>query len=275
MTFAKMYLQMLDGTLRTHACWEAMVTFQQFLILGYPNGIVDMNAEAISIRTGIPVDIIKAGIVALEAPDPGSRTPTCEGRRITRLDDHRDWGWRITNFVLYRDMQNEEARQLYKNKWARDKYAETNQGAPAAVGTNRDQSGQPSPVGTDHDKSGHSKSESERKKGQEHSLSGKPDRAAFPGQTKEVFAYWQKMFNHPKSILDDKRAKLITERLKEGHSVPQLKTAITGCSRSKWHMGANDRNKKYYGIHIIFSSAAKVDEFCQIVTDPPPPMAYL
>src|SRR5450755_927502 len=117
--FSKLFDSMYDGTLRTRAPWQALVTFQQMLILCDPTGVCDMAAEAIAIRTGIPLEIIEAGISALEAPDPDSRLPNEEGRRIVRLDDHRSWGWQITNFTHYRDLQSNEERREYQRDWQR------------------------------------------------------------------------------------------------------------------------------------------------------------
>lgn len=123
--YTKVFQQIYDGTLASHGPWEAMVTFQQMLILSDSEGIVDMIPEAIARRSTIPVEIIRKGIAALEQPDPASRRGESDGRRIIRLDDHRDWGWQITNFVHYRDIQSNEDRREYfrnyKRKYRKDK----------------------------------------------------------------------------------------------------------------------------------------------------------
>jgi hypothetical protein len=76
-----------------------------------------MTADAISRRTTIPLDIIEAGLRHLELPDPGSRTPDEEGRRIVRLREHTDWGWRIVNYLKYRELQREEGRTAYHRQY--------------------------------------------------------------------------------------------------------------------------------------------------------------
>ena len=73
---------MYDGTL--YGNWKALVTLQQMIILCDMDGFVDMTPQAIAARTGIPLEIIRTGITALEEPDPYSRTPDLEGRRIER-----------------------------------------------------------------------------------------------------------------------------------------------------------------------------------------------
>lgn len=90
---------MYDGTLARD--WRALVTMQQLVILCDEDGVVDMTHDAIARRTGIPIDVIRAGIEFLESPDPESRSPAHGGRRIVRLDEHRDWGWRLVNYEKY------------------------------------------------------------------------------------------------------------------------------------------------------------------------------
>jgi hypothetical protein len=107
--FGRIFSQIFDGTLHEH--WEALVTFQQMLILTRNDGVVDMTPKAIANRTGIPLAIIVKGIAVLEAPDPDSRTRDEEGRRIVRVDDGRTWGWRIVNHAKYAAIRSEEGRR--------------------------------------------------------------------------------------------------------------------------------------------------------------------
>lgn len=125
--YAKIFTQMYDGTLCTQGPWQALVTFQQLLVLADPDGNVDMTPEAISRRTTIPLDIIQAGLGRLIEPDLGSRTPTEEGRRIVLLSEHRTWGWRIVNYKHYRDMKREEDRRAYHREYWHKRKAKTQQ----------------------------------------------------------------------------------------------------------------------------------------------------
>jgi hypothetical protein len=121
--YAKIFDSMYSGTLATHGPWQALVTFQQLLVLADPEGIVDMTPEAIARRTTIPLEIIAAGIAALEQPDPESRSPAEEGRRIVRVSDSRSWGWRIVNFLQYRALRDENSRRDYMRQYQRDRRA--------------------------------------------------------------------------------------------------------------------------------------------------------
>ena len=124
--YAKIFSQIYDGTLCTSGPWEALVTFQQLLILADQDGSVDMTASAISRRTTIPLDIINRGIDALMQEDPESRTPTEGGRRIALLSDGRVWGWRIVNYKHYRQLKREEDRREYhRDYWSKRKAEST------------------------------------------------------------------------------------------------------------------------------------------------------
>lgn len=119
--FGKVFASMYDGTLATRGPWQALVTFQQFIVLADRAGIVDMTADAIARRTTIPIDIIKIGIAALEQPDSESRSPDLEGRRIVRLSDTRDWGWQIVNHDKYRAMRSQDERREYMANLMRER----------------------------------------------------------------------------------------------------------------------------------------------------------
>jgi hypothetical protein len=101
--------------------WEALVTFQQMIVLADVEGVVDMTPDAISRETTIPIEIIKKGIEALEKPDPESRSPEEEGRRIVRLRETSTWGWRLVNYQYYRNLKREEDRREYHRQYYHDK----------------------------------------------------------------------------------------------------------------------------------------------------------
>jgi hypothetical protein len=108
--FAKIFTQIFDSSIADD--WQVRVVFQDMLVLADKNGIIDMTPEAIARRTNIPLDIIQAAIPKLEREDNASRTPDHGGRRIMRLDAHRDWGWRIVNFVKYRESATKEMLRM-------------------------------------------------------------------------------------------------------------------------------------------------------------------
>src|SRR3990167_4534306 len=119
--FGKVFSSMYDGTLATRGPWQALVTFQQFIVLADRHGVVDMTAEAIARRTTIPLEIINIGITALEQPDSESRSPELDGRRIARLSPDRPWGWQIVNYDKYRRIRSEDERREYMANLMRER----------------------------------------------------------------------------------------------------------------------------------------------------------
>lgn len=115
--YAKIFSQIYDGTLCTKGPWQALVTFQQLLVLADQDGAVDMTVAAIARRTTIPLEIIEVGIEELMQPDLESRTPAEDGRRIVPLSEGRTWGWRIVNYTHYRQLQREEERREYHRQY--------------------------------------------------------------------------------------------------------------------------------------------------------------
>lgn len=130
--YGKIFASMFKGSL--YGKWEAIVTFTAMIVLADKEGEVDMTPEALSAHTSIPLHIITKGIEQLEAPDPTSRTPDEEGRRIVRVSDSRTWGWRITNHAHYRAMRTAEERRDYFRQYKRDARAEAR---AASTGLNR------------------------------------------------------------------------------------------------------------------------------------------
>jgi len=117
--YGKLFESIYDGTLVED--WQALITFQQMIILCDSDGTLDMTPSAISRRTGIPINHIKYGIEILEKPDPESRTPNENGKRIKRIDEHRDWGWVIINHKKYRDLKTSADRREYMRRYMREK----------------------------------------------------------------------------------------------------------------------------------------------------------
>lgn len=119
--YAKLFGSIYSGSLATRGPWQALITFQQLLILADRFGIVDCTREYIAKQTTLPIEIIALGIEALEKPDPESRRPDAEGRRIIRLSEHRDWGWQITNYEHYRSIRSAEERRDYQREYMRER----------------------------------------------------------------------------------------------------------------------------------------------------------
>ena len=107
--FAKVFASLWQGSM-VGRC-DMQLVFIYMLANCDARGVFDQTPEVVSALTGIPLERVESAIKQLEAPDPRSRTATDDGRRITLLDEHRDWGWRIVNYGEYRNTRDEEARR--------------------------------------------------------------------------------------------------------------------------------------------------------------------
>lgn len=67
--------------------------------------------------------------------------------------------------------------------------------------------------------------------------------------------------NHPRSVLDKKRVKILDSRLKDGFTVEDLKLVPHGVKNSPWHMGANPSETIYDSITLIYRDSDQVDKF--------------
>lgn len=129
--YGKIFDSIYDGSLADD--WRALVTMQQLIVLANAQGEIDMSAGAIARRTGIPREIIDHGLAVLSTPDPDSRTPDDDGRRIVLLDPARPWGWRLVNHRLYRALlSREEKRQADRERIAGKRKAEREAARQAA-----------------------------------------------------------------------------------------------------------------------------------------------
>lgn len=117
--YAKIFSQIYDSSIADD--WQVRVVFEDLLVLANSEGIVDMTPQAIAARTRIPQEIIDRALVALQSPDPKSRTPDEDGKRLVLLNAHRDWGWQIVNYEKYRGIKCEFDRRTYMRKYMRSK----------------------------------------------------------------------------------------------------------------------------------------------------------
>jgi len=113
--YGKIFEFMYEGSL--YGQWEAIVTFQQMIVIADDERFVDITPPALAAKTSIPLGVIEKGIEVLESDDPYSRTPGEDGKRIVRISDKRPWGWQIVNYQKYRNMASNEDRKRYMREY--------------------------------------------------------------------------------------------------------------------------------------------------------------
>jgi len=79
-----------------------------------------------------------------------------------------------------------------------------------------------------------------------------------------VFSFWQKLMNHPRATLDDRRRRHIQWAL-ENYGLEDCLKAIAGNKLSDFHQGRTPENRTVYDqIDLIFRNAEKVETFLSI-----------
>lgn len=96
----------------------------------------------------------------------------------------------------------------------------------------------------------------------------KPLAKANPDNVTLIFNYWLNVMSKPSALtkLTPKRAKAIENRLKDGYTPEQIKSAINGCSKDAFSMGQNDRNKAFNDIELICRTGEKLEGFIETET---------
>lgn len=117
--YVKLFASLYQGTLRGKS--DEILVFTNLLAHADKHGIVDKHWRAISEETGLSKEQVQAAIKNLEAPDIESRSPEMNGARITRLDEHRAWGWMVVNYEKYRAIRNEDDRRE-QNRIAQERW---------------------------------------------------------------------------------------------------------------------------------------------------------
>jgi hypothetical protein len=107
--YAKVFASLWDGTLaEPYSRWAVFVFM---LAHSDADGNLDMTAEAIARRSCVPLEEVRTAIAHMEAPDPSSRSSEEDGRRLVRIDGHREWGWHIVNYLKYRGLRDLDERR--------------------------------------------------------------------------------------------------------------------------------------------------------------------
>lgn len=90
----------------------------------------------------------------------------------------------------------------------------------------------------------------------------------------EIFEWWRTTLQHPTAKLDQKRKRTIQAALDLGYSVEQLKIAIAGCASSAWHLGKNEKRRRYDALGLILRDAEHIDQFIGLRMSPAEQQAH-
>ena len=106
MSFVKLDCGILRSSLWAEDA-ETRIVFLTLLALSDADGFVEAAAPGLALSANVPLDRVRAALARLEAPDPDSRTPSDEGRRVL----HVEGGYHIVNYSKYRAIRDPDVRR--------------------------------------------------------------------------------------------------------------------------------------------------------------------
>lgn len=92
---------MLTGTL--YGRWPHTGIWACLLSRASREGLIDETPQALAAAIGVPVETLTTCIRDFMNPDPDSRSPEHDGRRLALIHEHRSWGWRVINHAKYKE----------------------------------------------------------------------------------------------------------------------------------------------------------------------------
>jgi hypothetical protein len=231
------YTPIFDSVFQGSLCgkYPDLPVWLVLLALQQRGGIIDAHPSYIAMISGIPQEDIEKAIAHFCLPDPSSRTPDHDGRRLEPIEG-RGFGWRVLNHEKYRAMAR---RKEYDDKRTESGADAERKAASRRVPTCPDESRQV-PL---------SEAEAEAIKNTD----------VPSGDVVRVFGHWQTVHGKARAKLDDKRKRLIRAALKI-HSADDLCRCISGYKRSPFHQGKNDRGVVYDDIGLMLRDAKQIEQ---------------
>lgn len=113
-TYGKLFSSITESTVwgepyATRLLWVAMIAKAD------KDGCIYAAVPGLARLANITLEECQAALQAFLSPDPFSRTPDNDGRRIETIDG----GWRLLNWAKYRAIRGTEERAAYKREWDR------------------------------------------------------------------------------------------------------------------------------------------------------------
>lgn len=89
------------------------------LAMADKNGRIWSSIPGLANRARVSIQEAEEALETFLSPDPYSRTPEHEGRRIEPIDG----GWALLNHAKYRALRDSEERKEYKREWIKERRA--------------------------------------------------------------------------------------------------------------------------------------------------------
>jgi hypothetical protein len=118
MGYTPLFDTLLNGTM--YGKWPHNGIWALLLSRASREGVINEVPESLAAHIGISVEQLMASIAFFMQPDPNSRTPDDDGRRLELLDEHKAWGWRIINHGKYREKARKNTYDSERTESGRD-----------------------------------------------------------------------------------------------------------------------------------------------------------
>ena len=115
MGYAKLFASITESSLWSEPK-EVRLLFVTMLAKANSVGFVEASIPGLSRAANLTVEEVQSAIPILENPDPFSKNPACEGRRIIPAPG----GWLVLNYEEYRSRQSEDERREYMREYMRN-----------------------------------------------------------------------------------------------------------------------------------------------------------
>ena len=115
LSYVKAFASMLDSTIWREGA-ETKVVWVTLLLMADRDGTVEASVPGLADRARVSVEKTREALKRFQEPDPDSRTPDREGRRIEEIRG----GWQIINYDYYRQKASkDEAAEKHAARQAR------------------------------------------------------------------------------------------------------------------------------------------------------------
>lgn len=131
--FTKLFASLVTSTIWQEAL-PTKVVWVTMLALADRNGEVGASVPGLAAMAGVSLEECQEAIAKFMSPDKFSRTETEEGKRVEKIDG----GWRLLNYLKYREMGRGLDRQEYLRGKQRESRARRS-GQPVSTSVNLSQ----------------------------------------------------------------------------------------------------------------------------------------
>ena len=115
MGYAKLFASITESSLWSEPK-EVRLLFVTMLAKADASGFVEAAIPGLARAANLTIEEVERAIPVLENPDPYSKNPACEGRRIVSAPG----GWVVLNYEDYRSRHSDEERREYMREYMRN-----------------------------------------------------------------------------------------------------------------------------------------------------------